>query len=30
MTVAGWQAVVQYVNRPILGSQRRRREGVGA
>jgi len=30
LTVAGWQAVTQYVNRPILGSQRRRREGVGA
>jgi hypothetical protein len=30
MTVAGWQAVTAYVNRPILGSQRRRREGVGA
>jgi len=28
-TVAGWQAVTQYVNRPILGTQRRRREGVG-
>jgi hypothetical protein len=29
-TVAGWQAVTQYVNRPLLGNQRRRREGVGA
>lgn len=29
-TVAGWQAVSQYVNRPILGNQRRRREGVGS
>ena len=29
-TVAGWQAVTQFVNRPILGNQRRRREGVGA
>jgi|SRR5712691_9121061 len=29
-TLAGWQAVTQFVNRPILGNQRRRREGVGA
>jgi hypothetical protein len=29
-TVGGWQAVTQYVNRPIFGNQRRRREGVGA
>lgn len=29
MTVAGWQAVTEYVNRPLLGSQRRRRQGVG-
>jgi hypothetical protein len=29
-TVAGWQAVTQMVPRQILGSQRRRREGVGA
>ena len=28
-TVAGWQAVTQYVPHVILGNQRRRREGVG-
>jgi hypothetical protein len=28
-TVAGWQAVTQYVPHVILGTQRRRREGVG-
>jgi hypothetical protein len=28
-TVAGWQAVTQYVPHAILGNQRRRREGVG-